>query len=87
LIRPTLLVTETFRASAQFSLRGRVMAFYSMAFLRTALVGGPLMGWIADAASPPAALVVGGLCCAPAALLAAPALRRQRPAAADLPSR
>jgi MFS family permease len=68
-------------------LRGRVMGFYSRAFLGTALVGGPLMGWIADLANPPVAFVVGGLCCAPAALLAVPALRHQRSVAADLPSR
>jgi MFS family permease len=57
-------------------MRGRVMALYSVAFLGTALIGGPLMGWIADVAGPKAAFVIGGLCCIPAALVAVPAVRR-----------
>ena len=52
-------------------MRGRVMALYSMVFLGSTPVGGPLSGWLAEAWSPRAALVVGGA----AALIAAAGAR------------
>jgi MFS family permease len=42
-------------------MRGRVMALYSVVFLGSTPIGGPLMGWIAGTASPRAALALGGL--------------------------
>jgi MFS family permease len=42
-------------------MRGRVMALYSVVFLGSTPIGGPLMGWIAGAAGPRAALALGGL--------------------------
>jgi MFS family permease len=41
-------------------MRGRVMALYSVVFLGSTPIGGPLMGWIAGTASPRAALALGG---------------------------
>jgi MFS family permease len=41
------------------AMRGRVMALYAIGFLGTAPLGGPLVGWISQAASPRAALAVG----------------------------
>jgi MFS family permease len=48
-------------------LRGRVMALYSVVFLGSTPIGGPLAGWLAEAAGPRASLAVGGV----AALLGA----------------
>jgi MFS family permease len=42
-------------------MRGRVMALYSIVFMGSTPIGGPLMGWIASAAGPRAALALGGL--------------------------
>ncbi|MBS1868499.1 MAG: MFS transporter [Actinobacteria bacterium] len=42
-------------------MRGRVMALYSVVFLGSTPIGGPLMGWIAGAAGPRTALALGGL--------------------------
>lgn len=42
-------------------MRGRVMALYSVVFLGSTPIGGPLMGWVAGAAGPRAALALGGL--------------------------
>ena len=44
-------------------LRGRVMAFYTMAFLGTAPIGSLLAGVLADRIGEPATIVVGGVAC------------------------
>jgi MFS family permease len=44
-------------------LRGRVMAFYTMAFLGTAPIGSLLAGIVADHVGPPATVLLGGLAC------------------------
>jgi MFS family permease len=41
------------------SMRGRVMALYSIVFLGSNPIGGPLMGWISGAAGPRTGLLVG----------------------------
>jgi MFS family permease len=41
------------------SMRGRVMALYSVVFLGSNPIGGPLMGWISGAAGPRAGLLIG----------------------------
>jgi MFS family permease len=43
--------------------RGRVMALYTVAFLGTAPLGGPSMGYVAQAFGPRAAFVLGGAMC------------------------
>ena len=52
-------------------MRGRVMALYSIVFLGSTPIGGPIAGWLAEAADPRAPLVMA----AAAALLAAVAGR------------
>ncbi|MGI9019515.1 MAG: MFS transporter [Solirubrobacterales bacterium] len=44
--------------SAEPSMRGRVMALYSMVFLGSTPIGGPIAGWLSQAASPRAALAL-----------------------------
>lgn len=44
-------------------LRGRVMAFYTMAFLGTAPIGSLLAGVVADRIGAPATILVGGVAC------------------------
>jgi MFS family permease len=58
------------------SMRGRVMALYSVVFLGSNPIGGPLMGWIAGAAGPRAGLLVGAVAAIAAALVARAAFAR-----------
>ena len=57
-------------------MRGRVMALYSVVFLGSTPIGGPLMGWIAGSAGPRAALALGGLVALAAAVWARAAFAR-----------
>lgn len=67
--------------------RGRVMAVYSISFTGTGMIGGPLIGAMAEAWGPRSAFVAAGIACVVAASLAWMAPRRalspsssQRPA-------
>jgi MFS family permease len=42
-------------------MRGRVMALYSVVFIGSTPIGGPVTGWLAGAAGPRAGLVLGGI--------------------------
>jgi MFS family permease len=61
-------------------MRGRVMAFWSIAFLGSTTIGGPMVGWIGGW-EPRAGLAIGGLAAILAAALGAIALRRTSPGA------
>lgn len=50
-------------------MRGRVMSFWSMAFLGSTTIGGPIVGWFAEAAGPRMGLALGGIAALAAALL------------------
>jgi MFS family permease len=56
-------------------MRGRVMAFWSMAFLGSTTIGGPIVGWFAEAAGARWGLALGGLAALIAAVLGAITLR------------
>ena len=58
------------------AMRGRVLALWSMAFMGTVPVGGPLVGWIGDNIGPRWGLYVGGAGPLLAALWAWPRLAR-----------
>lgn len=49
--------------------RGRVMSFYSMAFMGMAPIGSFVSGALADRFGAPAAILIGGVCCAIAAIV------------------
>lgn len=61
------LSNATLQLNSDPTLRGRVMAIFSMALIGSTPIGGPLMGWIGETSSPRLSLLIGGL----AALLAA----------------
>ena len=50
-------------------MRGRVMSFWSMAFLGSTTIGGPIVGWFAEVASPRMGLALGGIAALAAAVL------------------
>lgn len=51
-------VNSTLQLAASPEMRGRVMALYTVVFLGSTPIGGPLIGWISQAAGPRLALVV-----------------------------
>jgi MFS family permease len=66
-------------------MRGRVMALYSIVFLGSTAIGGPISGWLSQAFDPRVALVlagVSGLSAAWAAQAAMPRVQRARARAA-----
>jgi MFS family permease len=73
----------TVQLSADASMRGRVMALWSMAFLGTTPLGGPIAGWVAETFGARAGLVLAGAAALAAAGIGAASLRR---AASRLPS-
>jgi MFS family permease len=58
------------------AMRGRVMALYSMVFLGSTPIGGPIAGWLSEVASPRAALVMTAVAATIAGLGAMLFLRR-----------
>ena len=60
-------VNSSMQLAASPEMRGRVMSLYSVVFLGSTPIGAPLVGWLAEVASPRAGLALGGA----AALVAA----------------
>jgi MFS family permease len=56
-------------------MRGRVMSFWSMAFLGSTTIGGPAVGWFAETAGPRWGLALGGMAALMAALVGLNSLR------------
>ena len=59
-------------------MRGRVMALYSVVFLGSTPIGGPIAGWLAEAIDPRAGLVLAGASGVIAAVGARAAFARPR---------
>jgi MFS family permease len=62
--------------SSSPSVRGRVMALYSVVFLGSTPIGGPIVGWIAERFGVRTGFAVGGVVTVVTALLAVPVVRR-----------
>ena len=63
-------VNSSLQLASEPSMRGRVMALYSIVFLGSAPIGGPLSGWLSQAVDPRAALVMAGIAAIVGGLLA-----------------
>jgi MFS family permease len=61
----------TLQLAAEPAMRGRVMAMWTVAFLGSTPVGGPIVGYIGQVAGPRWALATGALACLGAALIGA----------------
>lgn len=59
------------------AMRGRVLSLWSLVFLGSTPIGGPLIGWICEAISPRAGFVVGGVASMAAGLVVGPLLLRR----------
>jgi len=73
-------VNSALQLAVSPEMRGRVMALYSMVFLGSTPIGGPLSGWLAETWSPRLALLVGGVGAIAAAVGARAAFGRARSA-------
>jgi MFS family permease len=75
----------TLQLGADPQMRGRVMALWSVAFLGSTPLGGPVVGLVAQHAGPRWGLGLGALACLVAALLGLSVLRRARRNEVDEP--
>jgi MFS family permease len=55
------LGNTTLQLTSEANMRGRVMALWSIAFLGTTPIGGPIIGFISDHSNPRIGLAIGGL--------------------------
>ena len=76
-------VNSTLQLDAEPAMRGRVMALYSVVFIGSTPIGGPLTGWLSEAIGPRAGLVMTAAAAFVAALGARWAFARAREAAAS----
>lgn len=72
----TALGNATLQLESAPEMRGRVMALWSVAFLGSTPIGGPIVGWLGEHVGPRWALTVGGVAALLAAGLGLAALRR-----------
>lgn len=68
----------TLQLNSEPQMRGRVMALWSVAFMGSTPIGGPLIGWISEVANPRVGLAVGALACFVAAGVGLVMLLRNR---------
>jgi MFS family permease len=78
-------INSTLQLAAEPHMRGRVMALYSIVFLGSTPVGGPIAGWLSGAFGARAALVMAGLAALAAAAGARFAFARVAAAAVNAP--
>lgn len=76
---------STLQLTSDASHRGRVMALWSVTFLGSTPIGGPIVGAVAEYIGPRFGLALGGFACLAAAALGAAALRRVPPSARFAP--
>ncbi len=68
---------STLQLSSAPEMRGRVMSLWTVAFMGTTPIGGPIIGWVSDAVSPQAGLAIGGVAAICAAAFGFYAARRR----------
>jgi MFS family permease len=78
-------INSSLQLASEPSMRGRVMALYSIVFLGSTPIGGPLSGWLSEAVDPRAALVMAGVAGIAGALLARVAFDRVAHIPVDAP--
>jgi len=74
---------STLQLNAKESMRGRVMALYSVVFLGSTPIGSPIVGWIGETFGVRAGFFISGFACLLAAAYAVDVVRRERLARTD----
>ncbi len=70
----------TLQLESKPEMRGRVMSLWTMAFLGTTPIGGPIIGWICEKAGPRWGLVVGGIAAITAAWIRMRSIKKEQQA-------
>jgi MFS family permease len=78
-------INSSLQLAVEPQMRGRVMALYSVVFLGSTPIGGPLAGWLAETYDPRAALLLAAIAGLSAAWAARVTLGRALPQAAEQP--
>jgi MFS family permease len=79
----TAMANGVLQTETSPEMRGRVMALFSVAFLGSTPIGGPMIGWLSQELGPRAGLWLGGVTTLAVTAAAIAAIRRRR----DVPSR
>jgi MFS family permease len=74
----TSLGNSILQLSSSPQMRGRVMSFWSIAFLGSTTIGGPVVGWFAETVGPRWGLALGGSAALAAGFLGLVSFRRSR---------
>jgi len=74
---------STLQLNAKESMRGRVMALYSVVFLGSTPIGSPIVGWIGETFGVRAGFFISGFACLLAAAYAIDVVRKERLARAE----
>jgi MFS family permease len=74
---------STLQLNAKESMRGRVMALYSVVFLGSTPIGSPIVGWIGETFGVRAGFFISGFACLLASAYAIDVVRRERLARAE----
>src|SRR6185436_3332105 len=74
-------INSSLQLAVEPEMRGRVMALYSVVFLGSTPIGGPLVGWLSEAYDPRAALLLAASAGLSAAWAGHVALARRPPRA------
>lgn len=77
-INYTSLANVTLQLNAAPDMQGRVMSLWTVAFLGSKPIGGPIIGWLGEQAGARWALVVGGVAALVAAAIGLMAVHQQR---------
>ena len=80
-------INSTLQLAVSPEMRGRVMALYSVVFLGSTPIGGPLVGWLSQAYDPRVALLLAGIAGVSAAWAARICFARIRDRAANEPAK
>ena len=70
-------INSSLQLAAAPSMRGRVMALYSVVFLGSTPIGGPIAGWLAGVAGPRSGLVLAGMAALIGGLVLRVAMKRR----------
>lgn len=80
----TSTTNSSLQLAAAPTMRGRVMALWSVAFLGSTAIGGPIAGWVSEQWGGRAGLVLGAVACLVAAAMGIVALRRRASTPAEV---
>jgi MFS family permease len=77
-------INSSLQLAAAPEMRGRVMALYSVVFLGSTPIGGPIAGWLSGVMGPRSSLVLAGIAALVGGVVLWVGLIRRRPAAGEL---